>query len=62
MLLVLQFHFEPGPFEVKEIVTNDFSYAVDSVLNQTPQEIIEREVPKENKEVMFKLLDHITGR
>ena len=58
----MQFHFEPGPFEVKEIVTNDFSYAVDSVLNQTPQEIIEREVPKENKEVMFKLLDHITGR
>lgn len=48
--------------KLKEIVTNDFSYAVDSVLNQTPQEIIEREVPKENKEVMFKLLDHITGR
>ncbi|EAF8634991.1 type 1 glutamine amidotransferase [Listeria monocytogenes] len=58
----LQFHFEPGPFDVKEIVTNDFSYAVDSVLNQTPQEIIEREVPKENKEVVFKLLDFITDK
>ncbi len=56
----LQFHFEPGPFDVKEIVTNDFSYAVDSVLNQTPQEIIDYEVPKENKDVMFKLLDFIT--
>ena len=56
----LQFHFEPGPFDVKEIVTNDFSYVVDSVLNQTPKEIIDYEVPKENKDVMFKLLDFIT--
>ncbi|MEX3489364.1 type 1 glutamine amidotransferase [Staphylococcus warneri] len=56
----LQFHFEPGPFDVKEIVINDASYSVDSVLNQTPQEIIDYNVPEENKKVMFKLLDFIT--
>ncbi|MBO1199858.1 type 1 glutamine amidotransferase [Staphylococcus simiae] len=58
----LQFHFEPGPFEVKEIVTNDFAYAVDSVLNQTPQDILNHEVPKENKKVMYKLLDYIVSK
>ncbi|MCO0862067.1 type 1 glutamine amidotransferase [Staphylococcus pasteuri] len=56
----LQFHFEPGPYDVKEIVINDYTYAVDSVLNQMPQEIINYDVPEENKEVMFKLLDFIT--
>lgn len=58
----LQFHFEPGPFEVKEIVTNDFSYVVDSVLNQTPQDILNHEVPEENKKVMYKLLDYIVSK
>ncbi|EHJ08509.1 type 1 glutamine amidotransferase [Staphylococcus simiae] len=57
----LQFHFEPGPFEVKEIVTNDFSYVVDSVLSQTPQDIINHEVPEENKKVMYTLLDYIVS-
>lgn len=56
----LQFHFEPGPFEVKEIVTNNYAYAENSILKQNPQEIIDFEVPEENKEVMFKLLDFIT--
>ena len=28
-------------FDIKEVVTNGFPYTVDSVLNQTPQEIIQ---------------------
>lgn len=40
---------------------NDASYVFDSVLNQTPEQILNQEVPRENKEVMFKLLDFITS-
>ena len=60
-IIGLQFHFEPDAHDIKEIVMNDASYAVDSVLNQTSEQILNQEVPKENKEVMFKLLDFITS-
>ena len=59
-IIGLQFHFEPDAHDIKEIVMNDASYAVDSVLNQTSEQILNQEVPKENK-VMFKLLDFITS-
>lgn len=61
IIIGLQFHFEPDAHDIKEIVMNDASYAVDSVLNQTSEQILNQEVPKENKEVMFKLLDFITS-
>src|SRR5699024_4580959 len=61
-VIVLQFHFDPVPFDVIVIVTNDFTYSVDSVLNQTPQEIIDHRFPNENKEIMFKLLDYISSK
>ena len=48
-IIGLQFHFEPDAHDIKEIVMNDASYAVDSVLNQTSEQILNQEVPKENK-------------
>lgn len=56
----LQFHFEPLDDNVKEIVVNDYPYINGSVLNQTKDEIIQRRVPKENRDIMFKLLDYIS--
>ncbi|MGX4645286.1 type 1 glutamine amidotransferase [Holzapfeliella sp. JNUCC 80] len=59
-IIGLQFHFEPEDMNVKEMVTNDFPYIKDSVLGQSAEDILDFDVPKENKEVMFKLLDFIT--
>lgn len=59
-ILGLQFHFEPQENDVREIVTNDFAYICDTLQGQTAKEIIDFPIPKENKEVMFKLLDFIT--
>lgn len=56
----LQFHFEPLEENLREIVVNDYSYIKGSVLNQSKDEIIQKPVPKENKEIMFKLLSYIT--
>ena len=57
----LQFHFEPEEDNVREIAINDSEYPLENNdLNQTAEEIISHGVPKENKEVMFKLLDFIT--
>lgn len=56
----LQFHFEPLDDNVKEIVVNDYPYINGSVLNQTKDEIIQRRVPKENRDIIFKLLDYIS--
>ena len=61
-MLGLQFHFEPEEDNVREIAVNDNHYPEENnSLHQTSQEIIEHGVPKENKEVMFKLLDFITN-
>lgn len=56
----LQFHFEPQPDNVREIVINDFPYIEGSVLNQTANDILKTPVPAENKQAMFKLLDYIS--
>ena len=57
----LQFHFEPEEDNVREIAINDSEYPLENNdLNQTAEEIIAHGVPRENKEVMFKLLDFIT--
>ena len=55
----LQFHFEPLADNVREIVVNDGDYTADSILNQTPAEILAQPVPKENAATMFKILDWI---
>lgn len=59
----LQFHFEPLPDNIREMVVNDGQYALDgNDLHQTPQEIIDHGVPRENKTVMFDILDYITNK
>ncbi|MGF2384587.1 type 1 glutamine amidotransferase [Lentilactobacillus otakiensis] len=56
----LQFHFEPKEDNVREMVVNDSAYIQGSVLNQTAEEILARQVPAENKNVMFQILDYIS--
>ncbi|KRL90160.1 type 1 glutamine amidotransferase [Lactobacillus kalixensis] len=59
----LQFHFEPEEDNVREIAVNDSEYPLEANdLHQTGEEIIAYGVPKENKEVMFKILNYITKR
>ncbi|BBN99849.1 type 1 glutamine amidotransferase [Sporolactobacillus terrae] len=57
----LQFHFEPQADDVREIVVNDAKYTEGSLLKQSPDDILNHHIPKENKAVMFKLLDYITN-
>ncbi|AFS00911.1 type 1 glutamine amidotransferase [Lentilactobacillus buchneri] len=56
----LQFHFEPKEDNVREMVVNDAAYIQGSVLNQSADEILARQVPAENKNVMFQILDYIS--
>ena len=59
-ILGLQFHFEPLPDNVREIVINDGDYArEENALQQTPDDILRHGVPLINREVMFQLLDYI---
>ncbi|MBC8743723.1 type 1 glutamine amidotransferase [Lactobacillus sp. Marseille-P7033] len=58
----LQFHFEPGPDNVREIAVNDDQYPLDhNDLHQTGAEIIAHGVPAENKRVMYQLLDFMVN-
>ena len=56
----LQFHFEPLPNDLREIVVNDGSYTEGSDLGQTPEEILLHGIPEENKQIMYKILDYIS--
>jgi GMP synthase-like glutamine amidotransferase len=57
----LQFHFEPGPDEVREIACNDTAYPLShNDLHQTTADILAHPVPAENTAVMAAILDHIT--
>ena len=59
-ILGLQFHFEPLPDNVREIVINDGDYArEENALQQTPDDILRHGVPLINRQVMFQLLDYI---
>lgn len=60
-IIGLQFHFEPEIDDVREIVINDGAYAADSILKQTPANILARPVPAENKMAMFRILDYMTA-
>lgn len=56
----LQFHFEQDEDSVREVALNDGNYALqNNALHQTPEDIIKHGVPKENKEILFKLLDYL---
>lgn len=57
----LQFHFEPKPVNVREMVVNDYPYIAGSALGQTAQEIMTRPVPPENAAALFTLLDYVTA-
>ncbi len=58
----LQFHFEPGPDEVREIACNDTEYPLShNDLHQGTADILAHPVPVENKAVMAAILDHITN-
>lgn len=56
----LQFHFEPAADNVREMVVNDYPYIAGSALKQTAADILVHPVPRENKTVLFRLLDYIT--
>lgn len=60
-ILGLQFHFEPERDDLREIVINDATYPCkNNALQQSPEEILQMDVPTENQKVMFQLLDFIT--
>lgn len=60
-IIGLQFHFEPEADDVREIVINDGKYAEErNALKQSPEEILAMDVPEENKQIMFYLLDYIS--
>lgn len=56
----LQFHLEPLQDNVREMVINDFPYLKGSIFNQTATDVLQQEVPAENKLAMFKILDFIS--
>ncbi|MDT9544551.1 type 1 glutamine amidotransferase [Lactobacillus jensenii] len=59
----LQFHFEPLADNVREMVVNDGEYALqNNDLKQSPSQILQKQVPSENKQIMYKLLDFITKK
>lgn len=60
-IIGLQFHFEPQPDNVREMVINDFPYIEGSVLKQTAADILKTPVPEDNEQVMFKLLDYLSA-
>lgn len=59
----LQFHFEPEEDNLREIAINDNHYPDENNdLHQSAAEIIAHGVPRENKQVMFTLLNYMTNR
>lgn len=57
----LQFHLEPESDNVREIAINDCQYPLaGNDLHQTSAEIIAHEVPAENKQALYEMLDFIS--
>lgn len=57
----LQFHLEPRKNNVREMVVNDYPYLIGSVIHQTAQEIVDQPIPRQNRQVLFQLLDYISS-
>jgi len=55
----LQFHFETTDQTVAEIVEADQSFLEQSIFDTNVDETINKEIPSENKEVLFELLDQL---
>ncbi|MDD2214340.1 MAG: type 1 glutamine amidotransferase [Oscillospiraceae bacterium] len=61
-VLGLQFHFEPKPYNLREMVVNDGAYALEhNALQQTPAMILNHGVPEANQAVLYQLLDYISA-
>lgn len=56
----LQFHVEPQPNNVREMVVNDGDYAQGSVLQQTPADILKHSQSVETEALTFRLLDFLS--
>ncbi|MTV81833.1 type 1 glutamine amidotransferase [Secundilactobacillus folii] len=57
----LQFHLEPKLLNVRTMTINDGAYALtNNALHQTPEEIRNLPVPKENREMIYQMFDYIT--
>lgn len=54
-----QFHFEPLEDNLREIVVNDAAYDRDSVLQQSPAEILTHGIPAENPRTMQTILNYL---
>lgn len=58
-----QFHVEQEPDSLREIVLNDTEYPLDhNELHQTGTDILQHGVPRENKEIVYQLLDYLAKR
>ncbi|SMS13133.1 type 1 glutamine amidotransferase [Levilactobacillus zymae] len=57
----LQFHLEPRRNNVREMMVNDYPYLIESVIHQTAQEIVDHPIPRQNRRMLFQLLDYINS-
>lgn len=57
----LQFHLEPRRNNVREMMVNDYPYLIGSVIHQTAQEIVDYPIPRQNRQMLFQLLDYINS-
>lgn len=57
----LQFHLEPRRNNVREMMVNDYPYLIGSVIHQTAQEIVDHPIPRQNRRMLFQLLDYINS-
>ncbi|KRM88506.1 type 1 glutamine amidotransferase [Liquorilactobacillus vini] len=58
----LQFHLELELENLREIVINDGNYLNSSIFKQSSQQVLNHGIPKQNKKVMFALLDYLISK
>ncbi|WP_281165718.1 type 1 glutamine amidotransferase [Liquorilactobacillus sicerae] len=58
----LQFHLELELENLREIVINDGNYLNSSIFKQSSQQVLNFDIPKQNKNIMFTLLDYLISR
>ncbi len=56
----LQFHLEPLPDNLREMVINDGDYVQGSVLGQSAGEILQHGIDQQNQLALFRMLDYLT--
>ncbi|WP_185807807.1 type 1 glutamine amidotransferase [Lysinibacillus telephonicus] len=60
-LIGVQFHLETDRESLQKIVQNDSSFINNSVYNQSAEQISSFEIPKENKELLYTILDSLAS-